>query len=101
MGSGQRAASTTMPRRSRCPTSFLTIRVGKTRKVNKQFLLRRPTTEVELQHFVRSLRRFLACPHADEQTGQHAQVDLDRQAVLAVGQQMPTAQNAFEPAEIK
>src|SRR5271156_5496260 len=67
--------------------------------VRLQLLCSGPATEVELQHFPGALGRLLSGPQADEQAGDEAQIDLDGDAILAGGQQMLAAEDAFEPAE--
>ena len=67
--------------------------------MSHQFLFGGPALEVELDHFQGPDGGLPPRPEADEQTGNDGQVDLDGDAVLAVGQQMTATQDAFEPAE--
>ena len=67
--------------------------------MSHQFVFRGPAHEVELDHLQRANRGFPAHPQADEQAGDDGQVDLDRDALMAVGQQVRAAEDAFEPAE--
>ena len=67
----------------------------------QQFRFAGPAREVVAQHLERSFARLVASPQCHQQTGDQGQVDLDRHAILTGGQQMLTAQNAFEPAEEK
>src|ERR1022692_280876 len=64
-----------------------------------QFFFRGPAHEVELDHLQGANGRLAANPETDQQAGNDGQVDLDRDTVAAVGQQMTTAEDAFEPAE--
>lgn len=67
--------------------------------VGEQFFLRCPAAEVEAHHLVGASGRLAACPQADQQAGDDAQVQLDGDPVGAGREQMATTQNAFEPAE--
>src|SRR5438445_10578112 len=67
--------------------------------VGEQFFLRCPAAEVEAQHLVGASGRLAACPQADQQAGDDAQVQLDGDPVDAGREQMATTQNTFEPAE--
>ena len=52
-----------------------------------QFLLAGQAREVEREHFQGPLGRLLACPQADQQAGDEAYVQLNRDAVAAGRQQ--------------
>ena len=67
--------------------------------MGEQFLFTGPAAEVEAQHLVGALGRFLARPQADEQAGDQRQVHLDFHPVGRGAQQVPAAQDAFEPAK--
>ena len=67
--------------------------------MSQQFLFRGPVHEVELNHLQGANGWLPPYPETDEQTGDDGQVDLDRNAVLAVGQQMTATQDALEPAK--
>ena len=67
--------------------------------MSHQFVFRGPAREVELNHLQGAKGWFPADPETDEQTGDDGQVDLDRDAVVAVGQQMTATQDALEPAK--
>jgi hypothetical protein len=64
-----------------------------------QLLFAGHAREEKVQHFQGSLGRLLAGPQADEQAGDDAQVQLDRDAVLAGGEQVATTQDALEPTK--
>ena len=64
-----------------------------------QFFFAGQAREVELKHFQRPLGRLFAGPQANQQAGDDAEVQLNRDAVGAGGQQMATAENALEPAK--
>src|ERR1700693_2621333 len=68
-------------------------------QMSHQFLFRGPAREVELQHLQSAKGWFAPGPQANEQTGNEGQVDLDRDAVQTVGQQMTTTEDALEPAK--
>jgi hypothetical protein len=67
--------------------------------MSHQFFFRGPAHEVELDHLQGANGRLAANPETDQQAGNDGQVDLDRDTIAAVGQQMTTAEDAFEPAE--
>src|ERR1019366_4007456 len=64
-----------------------------------QFLFAGQAREVELEHFQGPLGRLLARPQADQQAGDYAHVQRNRDAVAAGRQQMAATQNALEPAK--
>src|SRR5579863_1159553 len=68
-------------------------------EMSYQFVFRGPTGEVELNHLQSANGWFAPYPKTDEETGNDSQVDLDGDAVAAIGQQMTATQDAFEPAE--
>ena len=60
---------------------------------------RGPATKIETQQLKRAFAWGAADPQADEETSNQRHVDLQLYAILTVTEQMPTAQNTFEPAE--
>ena len=68
-------------------------------EMSHQFVFGSPAGEVELKHLQGANGWFPPHPETDEETGYDGQVDLNRDTVLAVGQQMTTTEDALEPAE--
>jgi len=96
-GAQQRTPRTAESKRSRANSIVLLQLLD----VALQFPPGGPATKVELNHLQRPNRWLPPCPEADQQACDHAQVDLNLDPALVVGEQMAAAQNAFEPAEKK
>jgi hypothetical protein len=67
--------------------------------VSDQFSFRGPATEVEAQHLIRPLGRCSSDPQADQQARNTGCIHLDAYPVEPLAQQMPAAQDTFDPAE--
>src|SRR5712692_7909600 len=99
MTAGAERAAATVAGKWRRTAPTLGVVFLKGLDVGEQFFLRCPAAEVEAQHLVGASGRLAACPQADQQAGDDAQVQLDGDPVGAGREQMATTQNAFEPAE--
>jgi hypothetical protein len=64
-----------------------------------QFLQAGPALQVELEHFPGPFGRLAAGPHDNQQAGDQGHVDLDGNTVGVGSQQVPTTEDAFEPAK--
>ena len=67
--------------------------------MSHQFLFRGPALEVELKHLQGANGWFPPHPETDEEAGNDGQIDLDRDTLWTVGQQMTATEDAFEPAK--
>src|SRR5215471_11724253 len=67
--------------------------------MSNQFSFRGPSTEVEAQHLIRPLGRCSSDPQADQQTRDQGRIHLEAHPIHALAQQMPAAQDTFDPAE--
>src|SRR5215813_142729 len=67
--------------------------------MSDQFSFRGPATEVEAQHLIRALGRCSSDPQADQQARNKGCIHLDADPVEPLAQQMPAAQDTFDPAE--
>src|SRR5207244_3178605 len=65
----------------------------------QQFSLSRPPGEEQAEHLEGALGGFFAYPQTQQQAGDYRHIDLDGYPVGALTQQVPTAQDALEPAE--
>jgi len=63
------------------------------------FRFRGPATEVETEHLIRPLGRCVSNPEADQQAGNQGRIPLEAYPVASLTQQMPAAQDTFDPAE--
>jgi hypothetical protein len=64
-----------------------------------QFSFRGPATAIEAQHLIRPLGRGSSDPQAEQQTRTKGRIHLDAHPVDPLAQQMPAAQDTFNPAE--
>ena len=67
--------------------------------MSHQFVFGGPADEVELDHLQRAAGWLPPRPETDKQAGDDGQVDLNGDAVAAVGEQVPATEDAFEPTE--
>ena len=58
-----------------------------------------PSTEIEAQHLIHALRRGASDPQADQQASDKGGVHLQAHPIEPLAQQMPAAQDTFDPAE--
>jgi hypothetical protein len=58
--------------------------------VGHEFCFGRPTNEVQAQHLEGTFRGLSACPQADQQAGNDAEIDLDGYAVGVGGKEIAT-----------
>src|SRR5438105_5697504 len=68
-------------------------------EMSSQLILGGPADEVVAEHFEGSLGRLAARGAAEQHTGNQSRVDLERDAVQVVADQMPCPQHALHPAE--
>ena len=69
--------------------------------VSQQFLFVGQAAEVEAEHLKGPLGRLVAGPQTDEQAGDDCQVDLNRNSILAMRDQMPVVKDTFQPVKEK
>ncbi len=79
--------------------SHLKLLGGHFFKMGEQFVFAGPIHEIELNHFPSSFVGFTAGPQYDQQAGDQCGIGLQGDAVGVLEQQVPTAENAFEPAK--